>query len=173
MAWWIWVLGGLGLLLVEVATPGGFFAVFFGAGALLVGTAKALGWAGPAWLDWLVFTALSVSLLVIFRRDLRRLALLSGPPVDRLEDEQALVVDEVAPGEVGRAELRGSTWTARTDGASVLRRGERCRIERVEGLTLWLRGREPAEVGDPSAEIAPEAAAAPPRPGAREVMKGN
>lgn len=170
MAWWIWVLGGLGLLLVEVATPGGFFAVFFGAGALLVGAAKALGWTGPAWLEWLAFTALSVSLLVAFRRDLRRLALLSGPPVDRLEDEQALVVDEVVPGGVGRAELRGSTWTARTDGESTLAPGQRCRIERVDGLTLWLRGEEPAPVGELSE---PEVDAVRPRPNARAAMKGN
>ena len=32
MAWWIWVLGGLVLLVAEVTTPGGFFAVFFGGG---------------------------------------------------------------------------------------------------------------------------------------------
>ena len=35
MAWWIWVLGGLVLLLGEVVTPGGFFVIFFGAGAIL------------------------------------------------------------------------------------------------------------------------------------------
>jgi membrane protein implicated in regulation of membrane protease activity len=45
MAWWIWVLGGLVLLVAEVTTPGGFFAIFFGAGAILVGVLKALGWA--------------------------------------------------------------------------------------------------------------------------------
>jgi len=49
MDWWIWVLGGLVLLLAEVLTPGGFFVVFFGAGAILVGTIKLMGWAGPAW----------------------------------------------------------------------------------------------------------------------------
>ena len=43
MAWWIWVLGGLVLLLAEVLTPGGFFVVFFGAGAILVGALKAAG----------------------------------------------------------------------------------------------------------------------------------
>ncbi len=171
MAWWIWVLGGLGLLLVEVTTPGGFFAVFFGAGALLVGAAKAMGWAGPAWLEFLAFTALSVSLLVAYRRDLRRLALVSGPPVDRLEGEQAVVVATVAPGAAGRAELRGSTWTARTDGPSVLERGQRCRIERVDGLTLWVRGEEPQPIEAPAE---PEEAAFRPRPGGREAsLKGD
>jgi membrane protein implicated in regulation of membrane protease activity len=164
MAWWLWVLGGLGLVLLEVTTPGGFFAVFFGAGALLVGAAKALGWTGPAWLEWLLFSGLSVSLLVVFRRDLRRMALLSSRPVDRLEGESALVIDEVVPGGFGRAETRGSSWTARTDGVSTLARGQRCRIERVEGLTLWLRADEYA----PERETA-EAVATPRRPHASEA----
>src|SRR3970040_1113492 len=58
MAWWIWVLGGLVLLLAEVLTPGGFFIVFFGAGAILVGVLKGLGWNGPAWAEWLRLSGL-------------------------------------------------------------------------------------------------------------------
>lgn len=140
MAWWVWVLGGLGLLVVEVTSPGGFFAVFFGIGAILVGAARALGWAGPAWLEWLLFTLLSVVSLLLFRRPLmRRFHLSGGQTVDRLEDEAAVVIEAVAPGDVGKAELRGTTWSARTAGAVALGRGQRCRVERVEGLTLWLR----------------------------------
>ncbi|HSD29969.1 MAG TPA: NfeD family protein [Vicinamibacteria bacterium] len=140
MAWWIWVLGGLVLLVAEVTTPGGFFAIFFGAGAILVGAVKALGWEGPAWAEWLVFTVLSIVSLGLFRDPLmRRFNLSSGKPVDRLEGETAVVTEEVAPGGVGKAEMRGAAWTARTTGESALRKGCRCRVERVEGLTLWLR----------------------------------
>jgi membrane protein implicated in regulation of membrane protease activity len=141
MAWWIWVLGGLILLVLEVATPGGFFAVFFGAGAILVGVLKALGWDGPAWAEWLVFTILSLVALGLFRKPLMRRFNLSGgkKTVDRMEGERALVTEEVAPGGVGKAEMRGTSWTARTAGESVLAKGQRCRVERVEGLTLWLR----------------------------------
>jgi membrane protein implicated in regulation of membrane protease activity len=140
MAWWIWVLAGLVLLVAEVATPGGFFAVFFGAGAILVGALKGVGWDGPAWAEWLVFTVLSILSLAFFRDPLmRRFNLKSGKPVDRMEGEAALVTDEVSPGGVGKAELRGATWTARTSGTATLPRGQRCRVDRVEGLTLWLR----------------------------------
>ncbi len=62
-----------------------------------------------------------------------------GKRVDRFEDEAAVVLEEVAPGGVGKAELRGTSWSARTAGAAALARGQRCRVERVEGLTLWLR----------------------------------
>ena len=140
MAWWIWVLGGLVLLVAEVTTPGGFFAIFFGAGAILVGALKALGWEGPAWAEWLVFTVLSLFSLGFFRKPLmRRFSLSSGKPVDRMEGERALVTEDVAPGGVGKAEMRGASWTARTAGESPLPKGRRCRVERVEGLTLWLR----------------------------------
>ncbi|MGE5127380.1 MAG: NfeD family protein [Betaproteobacteria bacterium] len=140
MAWWLWVLGGLLLLVAEVATPGGFFAVFFGAGAVLVGAARALGWDGPAWAEWLAFSAVSVALLALFRRPLmRRFRLNTSKPVDRLEDESAVVTEEVRPGGVGKAELRGTPWAARTQGQAALVPGQRCRVERVEGLTLWLR----------------------------------
>jgi inner membrane protein len=141
MAWWIWVLGGLVLLVAEVTTPGGFFAVFFGAGAILVGVLKAVGWDGPAWAEWLVFTVLSLVSLGLFRKPLMRRFNLSGGKrtVDRMEGERALVTEDVAPGGVGKAEMRGTSWTARTAGESVLAKGCRCRVERVEGLTLWLR----------------------------------
>ena len=140
MAWWIWVLGGLVLLVAEVMTPGGFFAVFFGAGAILVGALKGLGWEGPAWAEWLVFTVLSVAALAFFREPLmRRFSLSGGKAVDRMEGERALVTEDVAPGGVGKAEMRGATWTARTAGDVTLAKGCRCRVERVEGLTLWLR----------------------------------
>jgi inner membrane protein len=140
MDWWIWVLGGLVLLLGEVLTPGGFFVVFFGAGAILVGALKLLGWGGPAWAEWLVFTVLSVASLALFRDPLmRRFNLKSGRPVDRLEGERALVTEDVAPGGVGKAEMRGTSWTARSVSREALARGQRCRVERVEGLTLWLK----------------------------------
>ena len=140
MAWWLWVLGGLLLLAAEVATPGGFFAVFFAAGAILVGIARVLGWGGPPWAEWLAFSAVSVALLAVFRRPLmRRFRLNTSKPVDRLEGESAVVTEDVAPGGAGKAELRGTPWTARTQGQATLARGQRCRVERIEGLTLWLR----------------------------------
>jgi membrane protein implicated in regulation of membrane protease activity len=140
MAWWIWVLGGLVLLLAEVLTPGGFFVIFFGAGAILVGVLRGLGWNGPAWAEWLVFTVLSLASLALFREPLmRRFSLGKSKPVDQLTGERALVTEDVAPGGVGKAEMRGASWTARTSGTVALARGQRCLVERVEGLTIWLR----------------------------------
>jgi membrane protein implicated in regulation of membrane protease activity len=140
MAWWIWVVVGFGLLVVETLTPGGFFFVFFGIAALLVGVLAALGAAGPDWMEWLLFSVFSVAGILFFRRPLmHRFKLTHGKKVDSLVGETAVVLEDVAPGAVGKAEMRGTSWTARTAGASVLARGQRCRVERIEGLMLWLR----------------------------------
>ncbi len=38
-----------------------------------------------------------------------------------------------------KAELRGVPWSARAASGIALRKGQRCRVERVDGLTLWVR----------------------------------
>jgi membrane protein implicated in regulation of membrane protease activity len=137
MTWWAWVLLGIALLVVEVATPGGLFALFFGAGAIVVAPLAALG--VPEAGQWLAFTVFSVASLLGLRRRLM-LALGKSPAsAAELVGEQAVVLAEVAPAGEGRVELRGTPWTARTDGGTTLAVGKRCRVERVEGLTLWIR----------------------------------
>ena len=70
MSWWMWVLLGVVLLAVEIVTPGGLFALFFGASAILVGGLVALG-VEARWLQWLLFAGLGVLLVVALRRRLR------------------------------------------------------------------------------------------------------
>lgn len=138
MAWWTWVAFGLGLLVVEMMTPGGLFALFFGAGALCVALLTALG-AGPA-VQWLVFTALSLVLLTTLRGRLQqRLRGPIRPPVDSLVGQEVVLLQDVPEGGVGKAELRGAPWGARAASGIPLRAGQRCRVERVEGLVLYVR----------------------------------
>jgi hypothetical protein len=61
---------------------------------------------------------------------------------DTLVGEVATLAETLAPGATGRAELRGSTWTARNAGATPLPAGSRTRVERVEGLLLHVRAEE-------------------------------
>jgi membrane protein implicated in regulation of membrane protease activity len=53
--------------------------------------------------------------------------------------EVAVVLEEVPAGGVGKAELRGTSWSARSQATAPLPRGQHCRVEKVEGLTLWIR----------------------------------
>jgi membrane protein implicated in regulation of membrane protease activity len=138
MEWWIWILLGLGLLVVEMVTPGGLFALFFGFSALLVAALSALG-LGPAWLQWLVFAALGVVLLLLLRRRLQARLETRNIPVDSLVGEVAIPLEDLPPGATGRAEMRGTSWTARNAGDAPLSRGRRCQVEKIEGLTIWIR----------------------------------
>lgn len=141
MPWWLWVVVGILLLAAEMATPGGLFALFFGVSAIAVGILAGAGWGGPAWLQWLLFSALSVAALAILRGPLRARLNLRGSqrPVDSFVSEAAMVVEDVPTQGVGKVELRGSTWSARSAGGSALAKGLRVRVERVEGLTVWVR----------------------------------
>jgi inner membrane protein len=138
----MWLLAGLGLLIVEMVTPGGFFAVFFGVAALLVGVLSGSHVIQAEWLQWALFSALSILGVVLFRRPLMQRMGMNAPgaPMDDLKGEWALVTEEVRPGEQGKVELRGSAWTARAN--RTIRVGERVPVERVEGLTVWLAGTE-------------------------------
>ncbi len=138
MSWWLWVLFGIGLLVVEMVTPGGLFALFFGVGALLTAILAAVGAGETA--QWLAFTVLSVVLLATLRRTLQeRLFSRKGPPVDSLVGEEVLLLGDLPEGGEAQAELRGVPWSARAASGLALRKGQRCRVERVEGLTLWVR----------------------------------
>ena len=37
MTWWLWEVLGLALAAIELATPGGFFVIFFGISAIVIG----------------------------------------------------------------------------------------------------------------------------------------
>lgn len=138
MDWWMWVLAGIGLLVVELVTPGGLFALFFGVGALVVAPAAVAG-LGPTG-QWLLFTAVSLVLLVTLRRRLQdRLVRRPGAPVDSLVGEEVVLLGDVPAGGEGAAELRGTPWRARSVAGAALHTGQRCRVERVEGVLLWIR----------------------------------
>jgi membrane protein implicated in regulation of membrane protease activity len=139
--WWLWLLIGLGLLAVELFTPGGFYVVFFGVGALVVGALTGFGAGGPPWTQWLIFSAVSILSLLLFRRRLLARTGMAGPSVamDTLEGEIAIPMEDIAPGAHGKAELRGTSWNAENIDTQPLAKGRRCRVTRVQGLTLLLR----------------------------------
>jgi membrane protein implicated in regulation of membrane protease activity len=142
MIWWYWVVLGLLLTGLEIATPGGFFLLFFGIGALLVGGLVMMGVSGPAWVQWLLFTGLSVAALLFSRAPLLRLMEARTPrsgDIDSLRGEVAVAMDGIPAGGLGRAQLRGTVWTARNLGTAPITPGERCLVTSVDGLTISIR----------------------------------
>ena len=142
MLWWLWLVLGLLLAGCELLAPGGFFLIFFGTAALAVGVLAGLDLGGPVWLQWLLFSVLSVVSLLFFRNPLlERMGrgTADGVPVDSLVGETATPLEDIGPDAIGRAELRGTTWTARNGDPRPVARGQRCLVQRVDGLTLWIR----------------------------------
>jgi membrane protein implicated in regulation of membrane protease activity len=137
MEWWMWVVGGLALTVLEVATPSGFFIIFFGLGALTVGVLAGLSIVEVWWMQWLLFTVLSVVYLLLFRGRLQsRFQMPPTGKMDQIVGVLAVAQVRILPGEVGRVEVRGAAWSARNTSASPLETGQRCRVASMEGLLL-------------------------------------
>ena len=138
--WWHWLVLGLILAVAEMAISGGFYIIFFGIGALIVGALAAFGLAGPVWMQLLLFSVLSVGGLAVFRGRLLRAVQPNpqAPMVDALVGEIGVAAEDLAPGVVGRVELRGAGWSARVSGGTAIARGARCRVVRVDGLLLFV-----------------------------------
>jgi hypothetical protein len=137
MQWWLWIAGGLALIVAELVTPSGFFIIFFGLGALTVGLLAGTQAVTSVWVQWLLFSILSVVYLVVFRGRLQAKVQIPPPPnVDSLVGVLAIVQERLLPGVVGKVEVRGSMWSARNTSNVTLDAGQRARVAAVDGLTL-------------------------------------
>lgn len=139
MTWWIWLLVGFGLFLVEVLTPGILFFAFFGVGALLVGILVELGLLENVPAQFLVFSVFSVASLLLFRKPLMQWLEArshAGHAVDSIAGETAILTEDLAPNGVGKAEMRGTGWNVQNATATAMSKGQRCRVLRTEGLKL-------------------------------------
>ena len=141
MNWWMWAALGLVLAAGEILTPGGFFVIFFGLAALVVALLAFVGLAEALSFQILLFSIFSVASLLLFRNPLLRWMARHTPKtveVDSLVGELAIASAAIAPGGVGQAQLRGSTWNARNDSPAAIASGGRCRVTRVDGLVIWI-----------------------------------
>ena len=104
--------------------------------------ASALGLVATTSGQLLLFSLLAVVTTVGLRAPLvarLRRAQDTGVGIENLIGEVATLADALAPGAVGKAELRGTVWTVRSEHGDPLPAGRRCRVARVEGLVLWVR----------------------------------
>ena len=140
MAWWFWIVLGAVLLAAEVIISADFYLVFFGIAGLVVGLLAVFGVELPVWGQWLLFAALAIVGLVIYRgRWKRKLMTADREMLPELEGEVGVAREDIAAGARGRVDLRGSAWGAQNDSPDDLTTGERCVVMRVDGLTLHVR----------------------------------
>ena len=142
MYWWAWIAVGAILLGSELAfIDAQFYLVFVGASAFVVGMLQLAGIALAAWLQWLIFAVLAVASMLTFRRRIYE-SMRRGLPAMKVGPAGEIVTIPMAlpPGEACRLEFRGCSWSAVNAGTAMVAAGSRARIERVDGLTLVIRG---------------------------------
>ena len=132
---WLWMIGGVVLLIAEIIAPG-FFLVFIGAAAMLTGLFTVLFDLGAA-SQLALFALYAVIAVFVGRRFYANQTSDSTDPL--LNDRAARLVGKVVSvvAEVdehsGRVRVGDSEWSARGGPAEV---GERVRITGVDGNCL-------------------------------------
>ena len=143
--WILWTVLGLVLIVAEVFTSG-FVLLWFGIGALAAAFAGLIGVDSLA-LQFLVFAAVSIGLTAAsrtifvnyFSREKTGESLRTG--VEALPGKLGTVVSSSRGAlNEGAVKVFGSTWTAYpAEGEAPLEAGERVRVERMEGASLYVR----------------------------------
>ena len=139
MSWWGWLIVGIVLAGAELMTDAAFYLVFAGVAAIVVGLVGLAGVGLPVWAQWVAFSALSVSSMVLFRRKFY-----DGLRSGSLETEHPVVgtvVDldeELAPGRRTRIPLQGTVWTAVNIGSAPIPRGTGAVVVDTDGVELQI-----------------------------------
>ena len=142
MPWWAWLVLGIGLLGVEMfVIDAQFYLVFIGLSAAIVGLVGLAGVDLPVWTQWLAFSALALVAMLSFRRRLYEMLRGGVGQVDeRLTlGDRVVIPARLEPGQSGRVEYRGSSWTARNTGSLAIEAGREAVIAAVDGLTLHVK----------------------------------
>ena len=151
LLWILWLVLGLILIVAEVFTSG-FVLLWFGIGALAAALAGVVG-INSLGIQFLIFAAVSIGLTAAsrtifvnyFSREKTGDSLKTG--VDALPGKIGTVVSSSRGAlNEGAVKLSGSTWTAYpAEGEEPLEAGERVRVEKMEGASLYVRrvDREP------------------------------
>ena len=156
MSWWGWMILGaflLGselLLLVDAA----FFLVFIGAAAIATGAVVLSGLPLQMWAQWLLFAALALVSMVLFRKRLHHKLRAPGAGYgDGMHGEWLCLEQTLEPGASARQSYRGTDWTVVNRGATALAGGTQARIDRVEGLTIILTDSAPLATQDDRSHV--------------------
>lgn len=144
LAWVLWTVLGVILVIAEVFTPG-FVLLWFGVGAIAAALSAVVGAGYP--LQFLVFFAVSIALTAASRTIFARFFVHPDNPEGLKTGAAAL------PGKVGTVvtssrgalnegavKVFGSTWTAYpAEGEPPLEAGDRVVVESLRGASIYVR----------------------------------
>lgn len=128
------------LLIVVEAVTAQMVTIWFAAGAAAAIVAELFN--AQVWLQWVVFIAVSAVALVATRPLVRKLTQTRVQPTnaDRCIGQIAVVsedIDNIAG--KGQVNLNGTIWTARSSDGSVIGKGEKVTVEKIEGVKLIVK----------------------------------
>ena len=138
MPWWSWIVLGMLLLGAELfGIDAAFYLVFIGIAAVITGLLELSGAGMEPWLQWLVFAALALTAMVLFRKRLYTKLRKDIPDYPNGPAGETLrLANPLNPGESCRQDYRGTTWTIVNGSDHALEQGMAAMITEVKGLTL-------------------------------------
>jgi inner membrane protein len=139
LAWWHWAVGGIALIVAELAVPA-FVLIWFGLGALVVALAMALldlGMTAQLTLWLVVSLALVAGWFKVFKPNMHKTRI--GMADANVVGEIGMLVRAVAPFEKGEVRfqkpiLGSDVWECLAD--ETIKSGERVKVLDVEGSFL-------------------------------------
>jgi len=141
MAWWGWLIVGIFLLGAELlGVDAAFYLIFVGSAAIAVGLLGMFGLVMPVWAQWLLFSVLALTSMVMFREKVYK-RLRGGAPgfTNTLIGEIVEAPGDILPGGQTRVSLRGSMWTAVNTDDQTIPAGARATVVAAEGMTLMIQ----------------------------------
>lgn len=140
--WMIWLLVGIVLIVIEMATPGLFFFLCFGIGASLAALLAFFGFSQPVL--WSAFIGSSIFLVLIARPLSKKFLKGDVRPsnIDEFIGKEALVTEPIAPHSNGTVKIRGEVWKA--ESAQQIPTGALVEVLKVEGTHLIVKKKENA-----------------------------
>ena len=138
MPWWGWVVFGAFLLGSELlVVDAGFYLVFIGIAAAITGLVGLAGLELVDWGQWILFSVLSLVLMVFFRKKIyARIRANQQDYPDGPTGESLLIEETLAPGAQCRVSFRGTSWNVVNEGKEAVEKGSRVAVDAVDGLTL-------------------------------------
>lgn len=135
----IWFVLLIGFLIVEAACPIHLVSIWFAAGSLVALLVSFLN--GPVWLQITLFLVVSCALLALLWPAVKKYLRpkLEKTNVDAIIGKEGIVtasIDNVSA--TGQVKLGAMEWTARSTSGDIIKEGTRVKVDRIEGVKVFV-----------------------------------
>ncbi len=136
---YLWLGAFLVFLVVEAVTVG-LVSIWFAGGALVSLAAAAFN--APLWLQFVLFVAVSVLLLIFTKPLISKYVNNKAIPTnaDALIGKTAIVIEDIDNDEtVGQVKVGGQVWSAYTEDGNFAKKGDKVTVKSISGVHLIVK----------------------------------